>query len=163
MGGQAYIARPAWKPRRPWTCAQLNDSRKYNTCKFCTNVIWYYIWDLHWMTSKWTWKLQSQRYCLYVLLVPLRVSNFNPLHSTASHCRLKGHYDQSAPNDPKMTLYTIWGQMYRVHVLPVPLSPKLHSTISHFQYICQFSFSHWPQFKFRSFFISFLTLMLNNQ
>ena len=43
----------------------------------------------------------SQRYPIYMLLPQI-----TPLRSTASHFRVRGHFEKSALNDPKMTLNT---------------------------------------------------------
>ena len=83
--------------------------------------------------------LKHQGYHIHIL----QLTTTAKFHSVAIYFQVTGHFETSAPNDPKVT----WGHLVHLYFLST-LSLKFHSVhpmISHFQNIGNFSFSHWPE------------------
>ncbi len=55
-----------------------------------------------------------------------RVLNFTPFRSTTTIFQHTGHFETSAPYDPKWP-WTLQGQRYPTYVLLVSMNPKFHS------------------------------------
>ncbi len=73
-------------------------------------------------------------YMIYMLQLPPSQS-FSVIHSIASHFRVTGYFEISAPNDPKM-FFNTKGEMYPIYMLhpPTPTpSPKFHSILLYWQ------------------------------
>ncbi len=58
----------------------------------------------------------------YMYNICLRVSNFTPFCSMTSCFRVIGHFETSAPNDPRMTLNTARSKVHYICVTSVPKS-----------------------------------------
>ncbi len=59
--------------------------------------------QVHRMTPKWPWTPHDQLYS-YMRYYHPRVPRITLFHSTTSHFRVAGHFETSAPSDPKLTL-----------------------------------------------------------
>ena len=78
---------------------------------------------------KMTLTLKGQRYPIYILQLPPsilppppRVPNFTPYRSTASYFQVTGHFERSAPNDPKVFFNTKISNVPHIHVTITPKS-----------------------------------------
>ncbi len=123
---QVHWLTPKWHwalkghPMYMWQLLQSQISFRFalRTAPFELQAI---LRQVHWMTPNDVkrWKVKDTPHTCYNYP---RLPNFSLFRPSSSRFRVSGHYETSAPNDPKITLSTKRSKVPHLHVTTIPES-----------------------------------------